>query len=100
MDPVAQPTERTKTGARTSYDGAAAVNAVRIRGSIDEKRRLSADVPDMLSPGPVTIWIVPADEDDAGDAWVSGVAEQWAEELGDVRQDIYTLADGEPVCEA
>ena len=76
------------------------MDAVRVRGRIDEKRRLSADVPDVLSPGAVTIWIVPADEDDAGDAWVSGVAEQWADELGDVRQDIYTLADGEPIRDA
>ena len=76
------------------------MNPVRIRGRIDEKRRLSADVPDMFGPGPVTIWIVPAEEDDAGDAWASGAAEQWADELGDVRQDIYTLADGEPVLEA
>ena len=76
------------------------MDAVRVRGRIDEKRRLSADVPEVLSPGPVTIWIVPADEDDAGDAWVSGVTEQWADELGDVRQDIYTLADGEPVRDA
>ena len=26
-----------------------------------------------------------------------GVAEEWAGDLGDARQDIYTLADGEPV---
>ena len=76
------------------------MNAVRIRGRIDERRRLSADVPEMFSPGPVTIWIVPADEDEGGDAWVSGVVEQWDDELGDVRQDIYTLADGEPVRDA
>ncbi len=76
------------------------MNPVRIRGRIDAKRRLSAEVPDTLSPGPVTIWIVPVEEDEAGEAWASGVAEQWADELGDARQDLYTLADGDPVREA
>ena len=34
-------------------------------------------------------------EEDA--AWMTGISDQWAEELRDPRQDIYTLADGEPV---
>ena len=76
------------------------MNPVRVRGRIDEKRRLSADVPDTLSPGPVTIWIVPTEEDDASESWAAEIAEQWADELSDVRQDIYTLADGEPVRES
>ena len=76
------------------------MNPVRVRGRIDEKRRLSADVPDILPPGPVTIWIVPTEEDDAGESWAAGIAEQWADELSDVRQDIYNLADGEPIRES
>jgi hypothetical protein len=28
---------------------------------------------------------------------MAGVAQQWADELGDTRQDIYTLDDGEPL---
>jgi hypothetical protein len=28
---------------------------------------------------------------------MAGVSRQWADELGDTRQDIYTLADGEAV---
>ena len=39
------------------------------------------------------------DEDDAGIAWASGIAKQWVDELGDSRQDIYTLEDGQPVNE-
>ena len=35
-----------------------------------------------------------AGEDEAGEAWTAGVAREWADELSDVRQDIYTLADG------
>jgi predicted NodU family carbamoyl transferase len=46
------------------------------------------------------VWIVPADEDDAGNAWGAAIAEEWHKELSDVRQDIYTLADGEPLHDA
>ena len=37
------------------------------------------------------------DEDDAGACWERGVAEEWAEDLADPRQDLYTSDDGEPV---
>ena len=40
---------------------------------------------------------MPAQEDDAGAAWMGGVSQQWADELSDPHQDIYTLADGEAV---
>ena len=40
--------------------------------------------------------LTPPDEDDAGIAWADGVAKEWADELGDLRQDIYTLEDGQP----
>lgn len=43
----------------------------------------------VLSPDP--------DEDEAGGAWMTGVSHEWAEELRDSREDIYTLDDGEPV---
>lgn len=69
-----------------------------INGHVDEHHRLSADVPDSIRPGPVTIAIVAApQEDETGDAWMAGVAREWADELSDPRQDLYTLADGEPV---
>ncbi len=31
------------------------------------------------------------------EAWPQGIAHEWAAELADTREDIYTLADGEPV---
>lgn len=34
-----------------------------------------------------------ADDED----WTAAVAREWADELADARQDIYTLADGDPV---
>ena len=35
------------------------------------------------------------DEDEAGALWPWDVSQAWSDELGDVRQDLYTLADGE-----
>jgi hypothetical protein len=46
----------------------------------------------------MTVYIATnAEEDDAGAAWMAGISAQRASELGDERQDIYTLADGEPI---
>jgi len=73
------------------------MDAVRINGHVDSQHRLSAVVPESIPPGPVTVLIVGhCDEDEAGEAWMSGVAREWADELSDVRQDIYTLSDGAP----
>ncbi|HXJ42649.1 MAG TPA: hypothetical protein VNH18_25435 [Bryobacteraceae bacterium] len=35
--------------------------------------------------------------DPAESLWASGIAREWTEDLADQRQDIYTLADGQPV---
>jgi hypothetical protein len=73
------------------------MNTVSIQGHVDQQHRLSAAVPDSIPPGPVTILIVsnpPADE--AESVWMEGVARQWSDDLGDERQDIYTLDDGVP----
>jgi hypothetical protein len=73
------------------------MNAVRISGHVDGQHRLSAVVPDSIAPGPVTVLIIrDSDQEDAGDAWMAGVAREWADELSDARQDIYTLSDGTP----
>ena len=77
------------------------MSTVRLAGNIDENHQLSASVPDSISACPVTILIIPpSQEDEAGDAWATGVSQQWADELGDSRQDIYTLSNGEPAGEA
>ena len=77
------------------------MNSTKITGHVDENHRLSANVPDSIPPGPVTVLIVPAPpEDDAGVAWMAGIAQEWADDLNDPSQDIYTLADGEPVRES
>jgi hypothetical protein len=74
------------------------MNSIEIQGQVDDQHRLSAIVPESVPAGPVTLWLsVSAQEDEAGAAWMAGVSQQWADELGDTRQDIYTLADGEAV---
>ena len=71
---------------------------IRITGRVDENHRLSAEVPAEIPVGPVEVSIeIPrGGEDDAGPHWGAGVAREWAEDLADTRQDIYTLDGGEP----
>lgn len=77
------------------------MTTVRVKGNVDENHRLTVEVPESIPAGPVTVLIVPASqEDEAGDAWMAGIAHAWADELNDRRQDIYTLADGEPIRES
>jgi hypothetical protein len=76
----------------------AKMDSISIQGHVDDQHRLSAVVPGSVPPGPVTVWIAAnAQEDEAGATWAAGVSQQWADELSDARQDIYTLADGEAV---
>ena len=75
------------------------MSMIKVVGNIDEDRRLSAQVPDSFRPGPVTVLILPEEDLDAADSWAAGFAREWADELGDPDQDIYTLADGVPVRE-
>jgi hypothetical protein len=72
------------------------MESYRIEGHIDDQHRLSASVPGSVPPGPVTVWIHPqvSGEDGAGASWAVDVAREWADELSDTRQDVYTLADG------
>ena len=77
------------------------MNTVKVTGNVDENHQLTAQVPATIRPGPVTVLIVPVtQQDEAGDAWTAGIAREWADELSDPLQDIYTLADGEPVHES
>ncbi|HXP85582.1 MAG TPA: hypothetical protein VN841_12725 [Bryobacteraceae bacterium] len=73
------------------------MKAVELVGDIDEQHRLRARVPRGVPAGPVRLILLLPDEDDAGGAWARGVATEWADELGDSRQDLYTLDDGQPV---
>ena len=75
---------------------------IRVSGQIDEQHRLYAQVPPTVAPGQVEVVVLVPDasEDEAGKAWESGVAREWKDELGDPREDIYTLDDGDPVDES
>lgn len=78
------------------------MNAIRIVGRIDEKHRLTADVPEALPAGQVEVLLLVPDTggDPAEGAWQAGIAREWADDLADDRQDIYELTDGRPVDEA
>jgi hypothetical protein len=73
------------------------MKVIELIGDIDEQHRLRASVPDEFPVGPVRLIVLLSDEDEAGPVWSRGLAREWADELSDSRQDIYTLTDGQPV---
>jgi hypothetical protein len=76
---------------------APAMKAIELIGDIDEQHRLRASVPEEFPAGPVRLIVLLSEEDESGGVWARGVDREWADELGDSRQDLYTLADGKPV---
>lgn len=74
------------------------MQAVKVTGRIDDQGQLVATVPPSIGPGEVDVLIIPrrSEEDDAGDAWMAGIAREWRDELADARQDIYSSSDGQP----
>jgi hypothetical protein len=73
------------------------MKAVEIMGQIDDNHHLQARVPPNLSPGPVRVIVLIPEEDEVGAAWLQGIAKEWATELSDPLEDIYTLDDGQPI---
>jgi hypothetical protein len=73
------------------------MKAIELTGDIDDQHRLQAHVPKDLPTGPVRLIVLLPEEDEAGGDWAHGIAREWADELRDDRQDIYTLEDGQPV---
>ena len=73
------------------------MGAVRIIGHVNDRHELSVQVPSSIPPGPVSILIVSAvtQEEVAGE-WMEAIAQEWADELNDPRQDLYSLDDGVP----
>jgi hypothetical protein len=72
------------------------MKAIELIGQVDEDHRLQAQVPEGLPAGPVRLIVLLPEDDDAGLIWTQGIAREWAAELEDRRQDIYTLEDGQP----
>jgi len=68
------------------------MKALELIGEVDATHRLQVQVPEALPPGLVRILVLIPEEDDAGGGWLQGIAREWAAELRDPREDIYTLA--------
>jgi len=73
------------------------MKAIELFGNVDDEHRLQAQVPESVPAGPVRVVVYVPEEDDAGAAWSRGLAAEWADDLSDPQQDIYTLEDGQPV---
>jgi hypothetical protein len=73
------------------------MRAIGIVGEIGDDRQIRAEAPRGLRPGRVQLIVVQPDEDESGALWPLGVSQAWSDDLGDARQDIYTLADGQPI---
>ena len=76
------------------------MRAIELVGDVDAKHCLKAQVPEDLPPGPVRLLVLLPEEDQAGEAWLRGVASEWSEDLSDPRQDLYSLKDGQPLDDA
>lgn len=73
------------------------MRAVEVMGRVDEHQQIHAQVPADLPAGPVRLIVLVPEEDDAGAVWMQGIAREWAAEVSDPREDIYTADDGRPV---
>jgi hypothetical protein len=73
------------------------MKALELMGEVNTKHLLQAQVPEALPPGPVRIIVLIPEAEDVGEAWMQGIAREWAAELSDPREDIYTLEDGKPL---
>ena len=74
------------------------MSRIELFGTVDDQHRLSLVVPDQIKAGPVKVILEIAD--DGVDDWRQGIAEIWARDWSDPREDIYTLEDGEPINDA
>ena len=70
------------------------MKALELMGEVNTKHLLQAQVPEALPPGPVRIIVLIPEAEDVGEAWIQGIAREWAAALSDPREDIYTLEDG------
>lgn len=75
------------------------MKALELMAEVDAQRRVQLVLPESVLPGIVRVIVLTPEtlEEEAEATWMSGIAREWAGELADERQDIYTLEDGEPV---
>lgn len=68
-----------------------------VAGEVDANRRLHVSLPSDFPVGRTKLNLVLPEEDEAGRHWADGIAAEWASELADPKEDIYTLEDGLPI---
>ena len=73
------------------------MKAIELTDDIDDQHQLRAEVPAERPARSVRLIVLFPDEDEWEISWGQGAAKQWADDLGDSRQDIYTLDDGLPL---
>lgn len=71
------------------------MKVIELTGAVDAEHRLSARVPEDLPPGPVRLLVLTPEPDKAEEDWMQIIASEWAEDLSDPRQDLYTPEDGQ-----
>jgi hypothetical protein len=76
------------------------MKALELFADVDEHRRVHFALPEgavgIASRVRVLVLLPEGDEDEAASFWEQGVAREWAAELADECEDIYSLNDGEP----
>jgi hypothetical protein len=74
------------------------MKTIELIGHVDEHHKLSIEVPTTVPPGPVRVIVeLLTDKDDEQSAsWAEAVAQRWADDWSDPRENIYTLDDGSP----
>ncbi len=73
------------------------MKAFEFMAEVDAQHRLQAVLPESAPPGHVRVIVLVPEEEEPDMLWMQGIAREWAAELADEREDIYTLEDGEPV---
>ena len=75
------------------------MKTLKITGQVDQNGQLRASVPPEVTAGAIELVLLLPEEDDDefSETWMKFVCKEWAAELADPREDIYTLEDGEPI---
>jgi len=55
------------------------VSVLKLMGEVNTKHLLQAQAPEALLPGPVRIILQLPEAEDVGEAWMQGIAREWAE---------------------
>ena len=66
------------------------MKAPELIGNIDERHRLHACLPADVPIGPVRLIVLLSEEDQPSAVWTQGIATDWAGDLRDPRQEVYT----------